>query len=124
MSVGGVGGQHPVAADLGVSVAGGVQATGAAQATLRTGSNGPEVKALQQELIALGIKVTGGADGIYGRATATAVAQFQKSAGLPSTGEADAATRAALAKKAGGASSGATVTGFKLTPDDGGFGPH
>src|SRR4051794_34495669 len=107
MSVGGIGSNH-VQADLDIHSAAAAAtaqtpAAGASQATLKTGSKGPEVKALQQQLIAAGYKVVGGADGIFGRNTATSVAQFQKAAGLPATGEADAATRAALAKKAGGA---------------------
>jgi peptidoglycan hydrolase-like protein with peptidoglycan-binding domain len=76
---------------------------------LCVGVRGPAVKALQEKLIAAGVKVAGGADGIFGRGTQTAVAQFQKSHGLPATGAADAATLAAL-DKAGARK----VEGFKL----------
>lgn len=43
--------------------------------TLTLGSQGDDVKALQNQLIALGYKIT--ADGIYGNQTATAVSDFQ-----------------------------------------------
>ncbi|HVY60385.1 MAG TPA: peptidoglycan-binding domain-containing protein [Planctomycetota bacterium] len=126
MSVGGIGANHIQGAELelhAASAASGPAHAPAAHglATLRIGARGPEVKELQQELVAAGFKVVGGADGIYGRNTASAVAQLQRASGLPATGEADAATRAALAKKAGAA---ATVASFKLSPADGGFGPH
>ena len=68
---------------------------------LTTGARGPEVKALQEKLIKAGIQVQGGADGVFGKGTASAVAQFQKSKGLPATGAADAATLASLDKAVG-----------------------
>lgn len=51
---------------------------------------------MQQQLIALGISVFGGADGIFGPATKTALKQFQTKAGLGATGVYDATTKAAL----------------------------
>src|SRR6185503_10020996 len=71
-------------------------ATPAAAAVLNVGSKGPAVKALQEQLTAAGFKTT--ADGIYGRGTASSVAAFQKSKGLPATGAADQATLDALKK--------------------------
>lgn len=64
--------------------------------TLAAGSRGPAVTALQQQLIAVGLRPTGGADGIYGSSTSAMVKLFQTRAGLPATGSADAATLAAL----------------------------
>lgn len=50
---------------------------------------------LQEKLIALGY-LTGEPDGVFGSGCAKAVASFQKKAGLEATGEADAATQAAI----------------------------
>jgi peptidoglycan hydrolase-like protein with peptidoglycan-binding domain len=66
-------------------------------AGLAAGAVGGAVKALQESLIAAGIRVPGGADGIFGPATANAVKAFQSSRGLPVTGRVDPATAAALA---------------------------
>jgi peptidoglycan hydrolase-like protein with peptidoglycan-binding domain len=63
---------------------------------LHQGSVGPQVKSLQQTLIASGINVVGGADGIYGAATVAAVSAFQTARGLAVSGEVDAPTLAAL----------------------------
>jgi murein DD-endopeptidase MepM/ murein hydrolase activator NlpD len=54
------------------------------------------VKGLQQALIDAGIRVRGGADGIFGPATANALKDFQRSQGLEVTGVADSATVASL----------------------------
>ena len=80
-------------------------ALGVAPATplLAKGSNGDAVKTLQQQLIAVGITPAGGADGIYGSGTETAVRQFQTAKGLPVTGQVDAATAGILANAAKGA---------------------
>jgi murein DD-endopeptidase MepM/ murein hydrolase activator NlpD len=58
-------------------------------ATLKRGSDGPQVKALQR---ALGIK----ADGTYGARTARAVRRFQRKQGLPVDGEVGPETAKAL----------------------------
>jgi peptidoglycan hydrolase-like protein with peptidoglycan-binding domain len=63
---------------------------------LKAGSLGGSVKGLQQKLIDAGISVRGGADGIFGPATAGALKEFQGSQGLEASGIADAATVAAL----------------------------
>jgi murein DD-endopeptidase MepM/ murein hydrolase activator NlpD len=52
--------------------------------------------AVQRALMAAGIPVRGGADGIFGASTASAIMAFQKAKGLPVTGRIDAATAAAL----------------------------
>ena len=63
---------------------------------LTVGAQGAAVKALQTALMATGVFVPGGADGVFGPATKTAVSNFQRWNGLPVTGEVDAATSAKL----------------------------
>jgi peptidoglycan hydrolase-like protein with peptidoglycan-binding domain len=63
---------------------------------LRIGDRGPQVAALQRALIAAGLTVRGGADGIYGNATAEAVRAYQTRQKLPVSGTADAQTLIAL----------------------------
>lgn len=65
-------------------------------AGLAPGNVGNNVRALQQRLIDLGVTVAGGADGIFGPATANALKQFQSSRGLSATGRVDQATADAL----------------------------
>jgi peptidoglycan hydrolase-like protein with peptidoglycan-binding domain len=67
---------------------------------LRAGSIGSSVTSLQQALIKAGVQVRGGADGVFGPATAQALKTFQTSQGLPATGVVDDATVAALANPA------------------------
>jgi murein DD-endopeptidase MepM/ murein hydrolase activator NlpD len=56
------------------------------------GERGDRVKALQQSLISAGISFAGGADGVFGAATAGAIMAFQRREGLPATGKLDQAT--------------------------------
>jgi peptidoglycan hydrolase-like protein with peptidoglycan-binding domain len=70
--------------------------------TLRTGSHGAAVKALQRELRAAGLSVS--IDGQYGPATVTAVKRFQRAANLKLTGIADAGTQRRLRQSLGGRS--------------------
>ncbi len=70
--------------------------------TLRSGTEGRQVRLLQQ---ALGVPV----DGVYGAATEAAVRNFQISRGLPADGVFGAATARALAHNAPPAVSGAGV---------------
>ncbi|CAN5468893.1 hypothetical protein BH10ACT2_BH10ACT2_11290 [soil metagenome] len=65
---------------------------------LSIGSRGDAVKAMQRQLIAVGISVYGGADGVFGSATQTALKQFQSRVGLPANGVFDTVTKAALLK--------------------------
>ncbi len=59
---------------------------------LRVGSTGPAVTKLQQAIMATGLVVRGGADGIFGQHTRTAVLVYQRVNGLPQTGIVDEAT--------------------------------
>ncbi len=63
---------------------------------VREGATGNDVKVVQTALLAAGVKVPGGADGIFGPATKSAVTAFQSRNGLAATGEVDAPTAAAL----------------------------
>lgn len=63
---------------------------------LRSGSKGPEVLALQQQLINTGYMAAGSADGSYGPVTTQAVMAFQRAKGLSVTGVATPAVQAAL----------------------------
>jgi len=60
------------------------------------GERGIAVTQLQQALIYSTISVNGGADGIFGAATATAIADFQTSRGISVTGVMDLTTAIAL----------------------------
>lgn len=97
---------------------GGTASGGSSLSGLKAGALGNTVKALQQALIDAGIAVRGGADGIFGPATANAVKQFQTSQGLEATGTIDSATAAALASPkqpvapSGGTSSDQSAGGF------------
>jgi murein DD-endopeptidase MepM/ murein hydrolase activator NlpD len=60
------------------------------------GERSKDVVILQSALIAAGITVKGGADGIFGGATASSISQFQRSKGLPATGRLNDRTALAL----------------------------
>src|SRR6056297_2627060 len=60
------------------------------------GERGARVESLQRSLIRVGISFVGGADGVFGSATAGAVIAFQRREGLPATGRVDATTAARL----------------------------
>jgi peptidoglycan hydrolase-like protein with peptidoglycan-binding domain len=64
--------------------------------SIQPGDQGPTVVALQQRLRQLGFFRYPRNTGIYGPVTTTAVRDFQRSRGLPATGVATPATRAAL----------------------------
>lgn len=84
-------------------------------AGLRYGSLGSDVKQLQQLLIDRGIRVRGGADGVFGTATQSALKEFQASKGLPQSGTVDDATAGALASSDGpdGAAAASPFVGLK-----------
>ena len=81
---------------------------------LGEGARGNEVKSVQSALIAAGVKVPGGADGVFGPATKSAVTAFQSRNGLPATGAIDAATAAALGLVQAPAAPAATPGGLAL----------
>ncbi|MCX4871063.1 MULTISPECIES: peptidoglycan-binding protein [unclassified Streptomyces] len=89
--------------------------------TLRTGSHGDRVTALQQLLTAHGHSLT--ADGSFGGLTAAAVHAFQKNQGLQADGVAGPATWKALITAPAGArpSTGQTGTGQNATPSPTGY---
>ena len=58
----------------------------------RLGDKGQVVRSLQQALIAQGISVGGGVDGIFGQATLNAVKTFQSNKGLVASGEVNSTT--------------------------------
>lgn len=67
------------------------------KAKLAYKSRGPSVAKLQSNLLVLGLLPDKGeVDGIFGRRTYEALAQFQRSQGLPETGTLDEATQARL----------------------------
>lgn len=74
-------------------------------ATLRRGSTGPEVTALQQRLTELGFDPNG-IDGHFGPGTEAAVKAFQQANGLTADGIVGPVTRAALQLDAGGGGAG------------------
>jgi peptidoglycan hydrolase-like protein with peptidoglycan-binding domain len=74
---------------------------------LKYGSLGADVQALQQALISAGIRVRGGADGVFGLGTQTALKTYQATKGLEQSGRVDDPTANALAS-VGGATASAT----------------
>lgn len=70
---------------------------------------GDDVADLQQRLSALGFD-PGRVDGIFGQLTASALAEFQRNAGLPGNGVAGPATLSALARFGGRHTEGSLVT--------------
>ncbi len=80
---------------------------------LKYGSIGSDVKALQQALISAGVAVRGGADGVFGTATTSAVKSYQAGLGLEQTGQVDEATASALASVGGTTSASSPLLGLK-----------
>lgn len=80
---------------------------GAAFANLSVGSQGSDVKAMQQALMDAGISLRGGADGVFGPVTRQAVRDFQEARGLAVSGDVDDATSAALVGNAASSGTGA-----------------
>ncbi len=74
-------------------------------AALSVGATGEAVKQLQAALMASGVFVPGGADGVFGPATKTAVSNFQRWNGLTVTGEVDATTASRLQLGSGSSAS-------------------
>ncbi len=68
---------------------------------MKTGARGDNVKVLQRALIASGIAVRGGADGVFGPMTAAALTSYQQANGLTANGVVDAAAVQKLGLVAG-----------------------
>lgn len=60
------------------------------------GAKGDAVRVLQESLIAAGVEVKGGADGVFGVATTISITKFQEARGLNQTGALDVNTAVAL----------------------------
>lgn len=86
----------------------------AEHANLVRGDHGPRVKALQQDLKALGYWITG-TDGTFGPSTQQAVWAVQKAAGLPRDGVVGARTLAAI--EAGTRPAARTTSGHVIEVD-------
>ncbi len=93
---------------------------------LKVGSLGTSVQQLQQALIAAGVTVRGGADGIFGPATSQALKAFQTAQGITASGTVDDATVAALAAPKpvapaapSGTGSGSAAVGFAIYGEQG-----
>ena len=74
------------------AAAAGVSGPATATIGLRFGQRGPAVVALQQALLRMGWTLRGGADGIFGTATQSALILAQKANGIPASGIVDEAT--------------------------------
>jgi murein DD-endopeptidase MepM/ murein hydrolase activator NlpD len=68
------------------------QSTAHVTALPQRGHRSNDVVIVQSALIAAGVVVKGGADGIFGGATAVAISQFQRQHGFPATGRLDERT--------------------------------
>jgi peptidoglycan hydrolase-like protein with peptidoglycan-binding domain len=66
--------------------------TNTAKPFARLGDKGQVIRSLQRALIAQGISVSGGVDGIFGQATLKAVKTFQSNKGLIASGEVNSTT--------------------------------
>ncbi len=87
---------------------------------LRRGSVGPAVKAVQQAIIATGMYLRGGADGVFGQGTHNALVIYQRTNGLNATGVVDEATARLMGLVAGGATGGGnTATGYATFDEEG-----
>ena len=86
---------------------------------LRPGALGDSVAALQRRLLDLGITVRGGADGVFGPATAQSLKLFQDQRGLEKTGIVDEVTALALSKDSSGGESYGSTTGYGVYGESG-----
>lgn len=80
------------------------------------GAHSAAVTTVQQQLLAVGVAVKGGADGWYGSGTTAAVATFQGRTSIPVTGNVDAATAAILANAAAKVVTSTTTTPTTAPP--------
>jgi len=96
---------------LGLGGGGSRPSTGTRYVGLKLGSRGPAVKAVQQAIMRSGIRLFGGADGVFGMATQSALMLFQRNRGIPASGVVDAATARALRLGEGGSPGGGSPGG-------------
>jgi peptidoglycan hydrolase-like protein with peptidoglycan-binding domain len=98
-------------------------AAGTSTGQLARGSRGPAVADVQRALLSAGIRVAGGADGIFGPATEAALREFQRANGLTVDGRVGPQTAAALAAVGAGSgeaaspprqSDGSAIVGLRL----------
>jgi peptidoglycan hydrolase-like protein with peptidoglycan-binding domain len=110
-----------------VKAAGGAAASATPSSSyvgLRVGSTGPAVTKLQQAIMATGLVVGGGADGVFGQHTRRALLTYQRVNGLPQTGIVDEAVARLLgllssgASAAGGSTAGGSAAGGFATYDE------
>lgn len=102
------------ASTLGLGGSGGQQGASSSSGYAVYGERGARVKALQQALLKAGISFAGGADGVFGAATAGAILAFQRREGLPATGKVDEATAKRLAVAAAAAPAPPSSVGVSL----------
>ena len=90
---------------------------------LRLGSTGPAVTAVQKAIMATGLVVRGGADGVFGQGTHNALVVYQRTNGLSATGVVDEATARLMGLQGGGAAAptggGNTAAGFPIYDEQG-----
>lgn len=91
---------------------------------LRLGSTGDGVRQVQQALIATGMTLRGGADGIFGQATHNALVAYQRVNGLNQSGIVDSATARLMGLGGGSGVSapsgaGTTAAGFAVYDERG-----
>ena len=78
------------------------------------GEHGDRVKSMQTSLLATGIKVPGGADGVFGSSTAGAIMEFQRRESIPVTGKIDDQTAGRLGQAAAPAPVAPSANGIAL----------
>ncbi len=91
---------------------------------LRLGSRGTAVQAVQRGIMRSGIRLFGGADGVFGMATQSALMLFQRAHGIPASGVVDAATVRAMGLgggTSGGGSPGGGSPGGSTAPGYAGY---
>jgi len=80
------------AASLSPAAPANASTTKTAKPFARLGDKGQVVRSLQQALVAQGVSVSGGVDGIFGQGTLNAVKTFQSNKGLVASGEVNSTT--------------------------------
>lgn len=102
------------ASQLGLGGSSAPQGVSAPVGYAKFGERGARVTSLQQALIKAGISFAGGADGVFGAATAGAILEFQRRNGLSATGKIDKATAAKLGSAPSAAPPAPSSSGVKI----------